>query len=282
MALQVKTIGIVAPGRALTRDIAARVEALATGVYGDRLSLIFHDQCFLSAGHFAGDDDSRGSAFVEMANDPAIDAVWFARGGYGACRLPEKAFSALNEAAGRKLYVGYSDAGAILARLYGMGFQSVAHGPMPADILRERGEEAVERALRYIAERDPAAVAPGIPAGKPTAAFNITMLAHLVGTPWLSDLSEHVLILEDVAEYLYRIDRALFTITSSECVKNVAGIMLGRCSEIPENDIDFGADEEEITRYWCARSGIAYLGRADIGHDADNKIVPYGLHAAGA
>ena len=45
---------------------------------------------------------------------------------------------------------------------------------------------------------------------------------------------------------------------------------------IPENDRAFGAEPEDIARDWCERAGIPYLGRADIGHDADNRIVPFG------
>jgi muramoyltetrapeptide carboxypeptidase len=56
----------------------------------------------------------------------------------------------------------------------------------------------------------------------------------------------------------------------------VAGIKLGRCSDITANEPDFGMNEEEVTRFWCEQSGIPWLGRADIGHDADNKIVPFG------
>jgi len=52
--------------------------------------------------------------------------------------------------------------------------------------------------------------------------------------------------------------------------------MLGRCTGITSNEPDFGMNEEEIARYWCQRSGIPWLGRADIGHDIDNKIVPFG------
>jgi muramoyltetrapeptide carboxypeptidase LdcA involved in peptidoglycan recycling len=52
--------------------------------------------------------------------------------------------------------------------------------------------------------------------------------------------------------------------------------MLGRCSAITPNEPDFGMNEEEIARYWCQRSGIPWLGRADIGHDTSNKIVPFG------
>jgi muramoyltetrapeptide carboxypeptidase len=45
---------------------------------------------------------------------------------------------------------------------------------------------------------------------------------------------------------------------------------------VPDNDPAFGETEEEVVRHWCARSGIAYLGRCDIGHDAANKVVPFG------
>jgi len=79
-----------------------------------------------------------------------------------------------------------------------------------------------------------------------------------------------------VSEYMYRIDRSLLHIVSNPLVRGVAGIKLGRCSLIPDNDPDFGQTEEEITRHWCEVSGIPYLGRADIGHDAGNKIVPFG------
>jgi muramoyltetrapeptide carboxypeptidase len=85
-----------------------------------------------------------------------------------------------------------------------------------------------------------------------------------------------VLMLEEVGEAMYRIDRSLFHVTASANVRQAAGIMLGRCSSITPNEPDFGMNEEEIARYWCGRAGIPYLGRADIGHDADNKIVPFG------
>jgi muramoyltetrapeptide carboxypeptidase len=75
---------------------------------------------------------------------------------------------------------------------------------------------------------------------------------------------------------MYRIDRFLFQITSSPAVRRAAGIRLGRCSLTPPNDPDFGRDETAVVVEWCAKSGVPYLGRADIGHDADNKIVPFG------
>jgi len=83
-------------------------------------------------------------------------------------------------------------------------------------------------------------------------------------------------MLEEVSEYMYRIDRAMFHITSNPAVRMAAGIRLGRCSDIPPNEPDFAQSAEEVVKHWCAVSGIAYLGLADIGHDAGNKIVPFG------
>ena len=57
----------------------------------------------------------------------------------------------------------------------------------------------------------------------------------------------------------------------------IAGLRLGRISEVPQNDRPFGAEPEQIARHWCQRHAIPYLGLADVGHDIDNKIVPFGL-----
>src|SRR5262249_53681199 len=109
-----------------------------------------------------------------------------------------------------------------------------------------------------------------------SAAFNITVFQSMLGTSLEPDLSGHVLLLEDVGEYLYRLDRALFQITSSANVRSVKGIKLGRVSDAPKSDKPSGANEEETTRYGCAKASIPYLGRADIGHDVENKVVPFG------
>ena len=130
-------IGLVAPGTRMSRDLAQKAEELAAKVYGGRVELRFHPQCFRQAGHFAGEDHERIEALVDVANDPGINAVWFARGGYGACRVAEYAIPRLNEAARRKAWLGYSDAGFLLAGLHREGFSRVAHGPMPVDLVRE-------------------------------------------------------------------------------------------------------------------------------------------------
>jgi len=266
---------VVGPGTPITTEVAHRVAAIAATCHPG-VDLVFHPQCFLSHGHFAGDDAARAAAFVEVANDPAYDALWFARGGYGACRIAQDVLAELGAAARDKAYLGYSDAGFLLAGLYAAGFAGVAHGPMVNDARRQGGEAAIGRALAWLVDRDAGCLEPTLAKDQKTVAFNITVLSQLLGTALQPDLSGHVLMLEDVSEHMYRTDRAMFHITGNPAVRGIAGIRLGRCTEVPENDPEFGETEEEVVRHWCLRAGIPYLGRAEIGHDSENKVVPFG------
>jgi muramoyltetrapeptide carboxypeptidase len=268
-------IGVVAPSSRFGAETAQRVKTVAARAVPG-IELVFHPSSFLTHNHFAGTDAEREQALVEIANDPALDAVWFARGGYGSCRVAEAAITRMGEAARGKTWLGYSDAGFLLAGLYRAGFPSLAHGPMPQDVLREDGETAIERALSWLVDRSPHALEPGLERGARHAAFNVTVLSTLLGTPLEPDLSGHVLLLEEVSEHMYAIDRALFHITASPNVRGAAGIRLGRVSDVLPNDPDFGEEEEQIALYWCGKASIPYLGRADVGHDSANRIVPFG------
>ena len=274
-------IGICAPSTPFTREDAARVTALAAHTY-PTANLIFHNQCFAEDGHFAGPGNARIAAFVDLANNPELDAVWFVRGGYGACRIAQDAVAALKSAAGDKIYMGYSDAGNLLGALYGAKIGRVCHGPMPADVRRDGGEAALLRALDWMLHASPQALEPHVQADAKYAAFNLMTLAMMVGTPLMPDLSDHVLMVEEVSEYLYGYDRAFFHVTSNLRSVGLTGLRLGRVSDVPDNDRPFGEDADEIAKRWCAKMGINYLGSADIGHDADNRIVPFGLATSSA
>jgi muramoyltetrapeptide carboxypeptidase len=265
-------IAVVAPSCTFDREAAQRVMAIAAA-RGD-CEIAIHQQCFASAGHFAGPDIQRLAALRETMADPNIDAVWFARGGYGSNRIAEAAARDLPPAARAKLFLGYSDAGFLLAAFDRAGLHC-AHGPMPQDVLRDGGEAAVHRALDWMVRRDPAALEGGLVRGHRALAFNLTVLSHLVGTALEPDFTAADLLLEDVAEHDYRIDRALFHLTGQPAVRRVRQIRLGRMSDIPDNDPPFQSGPGEIVRDWCARSGIAFAGEADIGHDAANRVVPF-------
>lgn len=268
-------ITVVAPSRPITPAIAGQLSALAAAEFPG-VTLTIDPQCFLVDGHFAGPDAARAEALVRAANDPAVDAIWFARGGYGAGRLLAAVMPQLGEVAGRKAYLGYSDAGFLLAALYARRLGRVAHGPMPGDLARAGGDAAVRRALGWLAKRDTGALEGGL-AGRPAAAFNLTILAALAGTPWLPDLADHVLLIEDVSEPLYRVDRALGQIAHATQLKGIAGVRLGRVSDVQPNDPPWTEPLPDMLARWCREMGVPYLGTADIGHDADNRVVPFGI-----
>lgn len=269
-------IGVVCASSRFSPERMQAIEAWMEQVVPDRsIALVFHPACLLKHGHFAGDDRTRAEAFVEFANDPRIDAVWFARGGYGSCRIAEAVLPRLNDVARAKRFLGYSDAGSLLAGMYRAGFRHLAHGPMASDALRH--DDTGRRALDWLTTGEANGWEPSLHADpRPAVAFNLTILDQLVGTALEPDLSGHVLMLEEVSEALYRVDRMMFHLTGQASIRRVAGIRLGRVSDVTPNDPDFGQTPEEIARYWCLRSGVAYLGSADIGHDAQNKVVPFG------
>jgi muramoyltetrapeptide carboxypeptidase len=263
-------IAVVAPSCTLSREAADRLEGLVAE-RGD-CEVAVHPQCFLSDGHFAGTDDERLSALREVMGDPSVDAVWFARGGYGSNRIAEAALADLPVASRAKLYLGYSDAGFLHAGFNKAGLD-VAWGPMPQDLMRNGGRAAVTRSLDWLVNREPSALEPDLQG--PAMAFNLTVLAALLGTVLEPDFTGVDLLIEDVSEHHYRIDRTMFHVTGSPNVRKVARLRLGRVGDIPFNDPDFGRDEVAIVEEWCGRSGIAFGGRADIGHDVLNRVVPF-------
>ena len=264
-------IAVVAPSCTLKREAADAVQAMAAA-RGD-CELLVHPQCFSSDGHFAGSDAERLAALREVMADPGVDVVWFARGGYGSNRIAEAAVDTLPAAAKAKVYAGYSDGGFLLAAFHKAGLRAV-HSPMPQDILRVEGDTAVKRALDWLVGQDRSALEPGLEG--PSFAFNLTVLSNLLGTGLEPDFAGAELLIEDVSEHLYRIDRMMFHVTASQNVRRVRRIRLGRFSDIPENDPEFGSGLEAIVTDWCARAGIRFGGSADIGHDARNRLVPFG------
>ncbi len=266
-------IAICAPATPITHDQRDALIALVAAEYPG-LRVTFHDQCFDRAGHFAGDDLRRLTALLECANDPAFDVVWFAKGGYGSNRIAEAAVAQMNGAARAKTYIGFSDCGYLLAALYRAGIGQSVHGSMPVSARSEGGREAIRRVLNWLGG-DTSGVEPSLDGSTPAAAFNLITLAMIAGTPMMPDLTGHVVMVEEVAEHLYAIDRMFFHLAGT--LPRIAGLRLGAITDVPENYVEFGQGEEDIARFWCARAGIPYLGRALIGHNSANRVVPFGL-----
>jgi muramoyltetrapeptide carboxypeptidase len=263
-------IGVVAPSCQLKEEAADRVTALAATLDAE---LVVHPQCFREEGHFAGSDAERLAALRGMMADPAIDAIWFARGGYGSNRIAAEAMRDIPPAAHAKRFVGYSDGGFLLAALHKAGLH-VAHGPMVQDVARAGGEAAVLRTLGWLVDGDSEALEPDLDG--PAFAFNLVVLSSLMGTPLEPDFTGAELLIEEIDEELYRIDRFLFHVSSQPGFGRLRQLRLGRC-KLKANDRPFGDELEGVVRHWCERSGVPFAGHADIGHDAANRVVPFPL-----
>jgi muramoyltetrapeptide carboxypeptidase len=269
-------IGVVAPARPIPTLAAQRAAAFAAITQPD-VDLVFHPQCFIAdASNLAGSDDERAAAFLQFANDPAIDALWFARGGYGSNRILTRILPQLGPAARKKAYLGYSDMGFVLGALYARRIGRPAHGPMVTDIGRPGGDATIARALGWLARRDRQGLEPAL-GDRPAAAFNLSILCALIGTPWLPDLTDHVLLIEEVGEPLYRIDRMLFQLAHATQLRGIAGVRLGAVTDVVANDTPWAETPEQMVRRWCAETGHPYLGMAEVGHTATNTVVPFGI-----
>lgn len=270
-------IAVVAPARSISQEGAARVAAFAA-LYYPQVELVIDPQAHMEAGHFAGPDAVRAETFLRYANDPTVNAIWFGRGGYGSNRILAEAMPKLGPAAREKSYLGFSDMGFLLGALYARRIGRPVHGPMASNVTEASKGLGVGRALGWLADRDRSALEPTL-GGRPAAAFNLVILCALIGTPWMPDLTDHILYIEEVGESYYRIDRLLFQMANATQLKGIAGVRLGAVTDVPadEGAEQFGETLEQMMTRWCGEMSVPYLGRARIGHGADNMVVPFGL-----
>ncbi len=272
------TIAVVAPAGAVRLE---RVEAGAATLRAAGFSVRYRADLKDRHRFLAGDDKRRAAELMECVRDPEVHAILCARGGYGAQRMVERLDAAAVRAA-RKPLVGYSDITTLLlwqrhcAGL--MGF----HAPM-----LERGAdwrpgefEALIAALTgegpppgtWRGTRGSGAVARGRLIGGSLA----TVVASL-GTPWEIQTRGAILLLEDVGERPYRLDRMLEQLRLAGKLAGVAGVGLGAFSDCDEPD--GGLRGEEVLADWLAELSVPWLQGLPFGHAPPNLPWPVGARA---
>lgn len=232
-------------------------------------------------GYLAGDDDERLAAFHGLAADPTLTAIFFARGGYGVPRLLERLDWELL-AARPRAYVGYSDLTPFLSEVVRRLGCASFHGPMvAADLARGLSPEEEGSLLGALAGELPmtcpaaGALLPGEAEG-PLAGGCLSLLAATAGTRFAPDLEGAILLLEDVNERLYRIDRMLTQLLEAGLLDGVAGVALGRLDLAP------GEDAAALPGLLCDRLGslgVPVVHGLPCGHSAPNRTFPLGLAA---
>ena len=230
-----KTIRVVAPaGPVAVDDLERGVEILGRRGFTARISPHAQER----HGYLAGADESRLSDLQAALDDPDVDVVCFARGGYGTTRLLPL-LSREGLARHPKILAGFSDATALLAWAQDVPGVRRLYAPSVQELARE-GVCEMDSLWAALEGRDVQIPAEGNPdeaAGPfPVAGGCLTLLSVSVGTPWEPDVSGCWLFLEDVGEPLYRIDRMMTHLQQAGWFGRAAGLLLGGFTGMGEGE----------------------------------------------
>lgn len=235
-------------------------------------------------GYLAGEDALRAADLQAAVDDDAIDAIWALRGGYGAMRLlPMVDLRPLLRRP--KPLIGFSDITALHLALTRLGVISF-HGPHPAEEVTPITDEVFRRVLF---EPEPAGVlplpedgprpatlVPGVAEGALTGG-NLALVAAACGTPASMTSAGRIVVLEDVGEPAYRLDRMLVQLRLSGALDGIAGLALGRFTEVEPQAND--RPVEALLGEFARELGVPAVMDLPIGHVPDNWTVPMGVRA---
>jgi len=277
-------IAVVAPS-----GYAADPAALTRGL--DHLRSLGHTVHDFSAEgireqRFAGSDEQRVAQLHAAALDPDVEMVIALRGGYGLSRLlPVIDVNVLTRSVleGGKRWVGHSDFTVVqLAMLATAGAGSFA-GPMIcddfsradlSDFTHQHFWQCVTQdtySIHVEAKDNPVAHLEGTLWGG-----NLTMLCSLLGTPWMPDIKNGILFIEDVNEQPYRVERMLLQLAHAGVLQQQRAVLLGDFSGYKLTDYDNGYDFKHMISYLRARFSLPVLQGLPFGHMKDKVTLPVG------
>jgi muramoyltetrapeptide carboxypeptidase len=233
-------------------------------------------------GYLAGDDALRLRDLNTALADDAIDGIWCLRGGYGAMRLLRGVDYA---AATRypKALIGYSDITALHAAIGRECGVVTFHGPTARSALTPMSRDSLVRAV--VQQGDPCGVADAarvLRGGRARGRLvggNLALLASLVGTPWAPDYTGALLVIEDVGEANYRIDRMLRQLELSGALGRVAAIVFGHFTEGTDPSDESARRLDEVLGEAADFAGVPAIAGAPVGHIADQWTIPLGAMA---
>lgn len=256
----------------------ARLEELGFEVHVGRHA---HDRF----GYFAGTDVSRAEDLTWALTDRSVRAVVCARGGYGAMRLlPLLPWERIARALPKPV-VGFSDITALHVALARLGWPTF-HGPMPAGEWNRWNASGLRRALMEAAPLGELAMPPewdgphtlvaGVADGT-LVGGNLTLVAASLGTPWQIEAAGKILLLEDVGEEVYRLDRLLTHVRLAGVLWGAAGIVVGEWREIrsPEGSLSL----DEVVADGLGGLGIPLATHFPVGHGTYRATFPFGTRA---
>ena len=274
-------IAIVAPA---FRDADAKEEKLigqATEIFRAwGLKVVLGRSMGSKYGAFAGDDSTRAADLQEMFDDPTIRAIFTYKGGYGSTRIIDRLdFTKFLQHP--KWVVGFSDITTILAKLHQLGVVSV-HGEM----ILHFPEPAYQNSLISIktilfAGGIALTAEPDVrnrigEAEAPVVGGNLAVIGTNIGTQSDLDTRGKILVIEELGEHLYALDRMLCQLERTGKLAHLAGLVVGGMVDTKGTKAQFGKDAYEIIQSYVAPYAYPVAYNFPIGHAAPNIAFPHG------
>jgi len=278
------TIGLVAPASPAE---ASKVEKAVAYLENLGYKVKAGESVYSSMGYLAGSDELRACDFNNMFADDGVDAVFCLRGGYGSQRILDMVDYSL---IGRKpkIFMGYSDITALLNTIYQRCGLITFHGPMGGDFAGGLGKPtkaAMKKALECaepigeLTNPDlPEVLSEGTARGK-LVGGNLSIVAASMGTRYEIDTRNRILVLEDVFEEPYSIDRMLNHLRLAGKLEDAAGIVLGDWGDTQPEEPEKSLSLEEVLESAFSDIGKPVLKGYKIGHCKPNLTVPIGAMA---
>ena len=282
------TIGILAPaGNTDIDSLGDAVKYLKSLGYKVKVA----PTCRAVYGYFAGTDVMRAADVNNYFKDDEVDAILCLRGGYGSARILDKLdYEAIRQHP--KLFIGYSDITAMHTALEQNSHLVTFHGPMLTSFKKKESEMDYTRdnfAKTINGSLYPGEIAmpegmalqsiqPGKAEGK-LIGGNLCVLTSLLGTPYELKGDGGILLIEDVGEDTYKVDRMLQQLWQNGLLLRVNGVVVGEFLGA-EDDYEEGEFHlDEVLTYYAKLSGKPWLKGVPVGHGKDNLCLPLGSRA---
>ena len=232
---------------------------------------------------FAGTPSERAKDIMDMFNNPDIDAIICARGGYGANRvIPLLDYDIIRN--NPKICMGYSDITTYLISITQKTGLVTFHGPM----LVTFKDEVLDYNFQYLESclggDEPVIISPPddlpvrvLKPGKaegPLWGGNLCLLLNRLGTPDALNSNETILFIEDIGEKFYRFDRMMVHMRMAGMFNNIKALIIGEMIDMEESDTPFGKSTDEIVMDVCGDLDIPIISNFPCGHGRYQATLP--------
>ena len=273
------TIYITAPAKAIEEtSVLAAKKTLET--WGLNVRIAPH--CLGRYHYFSGSDEQRLADFQDGLDDPSIKAILCARGGYGCVRVVE----ALNWDAFKKnptWIIGFSDVTVFHQQIHQLGIESI-HGIMPLGFIEgsDAAKETLKKSLFGESFTLEAAHVLGNIRGEARGNLvggNMAIVTSLLGTSLSYSFKNNILVLEDIGEHVYKIDRMLYSLRLAGVFQEIKGLVLGGFSDMEDTDVPFGKTIKDLILEQVQDLGVPVAFDLPFGHISDNQALVFGRTA---